>query len=78
MSNDDVKKRMEELCEPIDRQILMCDNKNDILMLGCAMLEKVKTILEKCSRSSCGPVCSPSGLYLTNVIYPEDPFYGKL
>ena len=46
MSNDDVKKRMEELCEPIDRQILMCDNKNDILMLGCAMLEKVKTILD--------------------------------
>ena len=40
--------------------------------------QKVKTILEKCSRSSCGPVCSPSGLYLTNVIYPEDPFYGKL
>jgi hypothetical protein len=37
---------MEELCEPIDRQILMCDNKNDILMLGCAMLEKVKTILD--------------------------------
>jgi len=46
LSNDDVKKRMEELCEPIDRQILMCDNKNDILMLGCAMLEKVKTILD--------------------------------
>ena len=46
MSNDDVKKRMEELCEPIDRQILMCDDKNDILMLGCAMLEKVKTILD--------------------------------
>jgi tRNA pseudouridine38-40 synthase len=35
---------------------------------------KVKTILEKCSRSSCGPVCSPSGLYLTNVIYTENPF----
>jgi hypothetical protein len=30
--------------------------------------------LEKCSRSSCGPVCSPSGLYLTNVIYTENPF----
>ena len=35
---------------------------------------KVKTILEKRSRSSCGPVCSPSGLYLTNVIYTENPF----
>ena len=35
---------MAELCEPIDKQIMMCDNKNDILMLGCAMLEKVKNL----------------------------------
>ena len=39
--------------------------------------QKIKTILEKCSRSSCGPVCSPSGLYLTNIVYPKDPFYEK-
>jgi tRNA pseudouridine38-40 synthase len=40
--------------------------------------KKVKTILEKCSRSSCGPVCSPSGLYLTNVVYPRNPFKEKV
>ena len=28
------------------QQIMMCDNKNDILMLCCAMLEKVKNILD--------------------------------
>ena len=30
---------MAELCEPIDRQIMMCDNREDSLMLACAMLE---------------------------------------
>ena len=43
-NEDSIKQRMAELCEPIDKQIMMCDNKNDILMLGCAMLEKVKNI----------------------------------
>jgi|TARA_Y100001937_G_C7097674_1_gene320914 hypothetical protein len=45
-NEDSIKQRMAELCEPIDKQIMMCDNKNDILMLGCAMLEKVKNILD--------------------------------
>lgn len=40
--------------------------------------QKVKTSLEKCSRSSCGPVCSPYGLYLTNVVYPRNPFQEKI
>ena len=38
--------RMQQLCEPIDRQIMMCDDHKDTLMLACAMLEKVKTILD--------------------------------
>ena len=42
----DVTQRMAELMQPIDRQIMMCDNKNDVLMLACAMLEKTKTILD--------------------------------
>jgi hypothetical protein len=41
-----IQNRMAELCEPIDRQIMMCDNREDSLMLACAMLEKVKIILE--------------------------------
>ena len=42
----DVKQRMAELMQPIDRQIMMCDDKNDVLMLACAMLEKTKVILD--------------------------------
>lgn len=41
-----IKQRMKELCQPIDQQILMCDNREDVLMMACAMLEKVKTILD--------------------------------
>ena len=42
----DVTQRMAELMQPIDRQIMMCDDKNDVLMLACAMLEKTKVILD--------------------------------
>ena len=42
----DVAQRMAELMQPIDRQIMMCDDKNDVLMLACAMLEKTKVILD--------------------------------
>jgi len=41
-----VTNRMQELMQPIDQQIMMCDDRNDTLMLACAMLERVKTILD--------------------------------
>ena len=41
-----VKERMAELCQPIDQQIMMCDDREDVLMMACAMLMKVKTILD--------------------------------
>jgi selenophosphate synthetase-related protein len=37
-------KRMEELMEPIDRQIMMCDNAEDVLMLASNMLITAKGI----------------------------------
>jgi len=40
----DVQKRMAELIEPIDRQIMMCDNREDLLMFACAMLTTITTI----------------------------------
>jgi len=43
----DVRNRMAELMEPIDKQIMMCDNKEDLLMLACAMLTSVKTIFDQ-------------------------------
>ncbi|WP_284163735.1 tRNA pseudouridine(38-40) synthase TruA [Frigidibacter sp. SD6-1] len=34
----------------------------------------VRAALQACDRAACGPVSPPSGLYLTHVSYPEDPF----
>ena len=45
MSNE-IQARMLELCEPIERQIMMCDNREDILMMACVMLDKVKVMLD--------------------------------
>ena len=45
MSN--VRNRMAELMEPIDKQILMCDNREDLLMLACAMLTSVRMIFDQ-------------------------------
>ena len=36
--------RMEELMRPIDRQIMMCDNAEDVLMLASNMLVTAKMI----------------------------------
>jgi hypothetical protein len=45
--NKQVQQRMSELMEPIDRQILMCDNREELLMLACAMLTSVKDIFDQ-------------------------------
>ncbi len=42
----EVQERMRELCRPIEQQILMCDSKEDILMMACAMLQHVKTMMD--------------------------------
>ena len=42
----DVTNRMKELMRPIEQQIMMCDSREDVLMLACAMLDKAKTILD--------------------------------
>lgn len=44
--SSEVTKRMKELCQPIEQQILMCDDKEDVLMMACAMLQHVKTMLD--------------------------------
>jgi hypothetical protein len=43
----DVRNRMAELMEPIDKQIMMCDNREDLLMLACAMLTSVRMIFDQ-------------------------------
>jgi hypothetical protein len=41
-----VEQRMLELMEPVDRQIMMCDDRNDILMMACAMMQRVREIFD--------------------------------
>jgi hypothetical protein len=41
-----VAKRMAELVKPVDRQIMMCDDKEEILMMACVMLQRVRQILD--------------------------------
>lgn len=44
MNNDRVNNRIHELFEPIDRQVMMTDNTEDLLMLASAMLCSCKNI----------------------------------
>jgi hypothetical protein len=46
MSND-ITQRMVELIMPIEKQIMMCDDDNEMLMLACAMLQRTTEIFEK-------------------------------
>jgi hypothetical protein len=46
MSND-IKQRMVELLMPIEKQIMMCDDDDEMLMLACAMLQRTTEIFEK-------------------------------
>ena len=41
-----VQKRMDELMEPIDRQIMMTDSREELLMIACAMLQRTTEIFD--------------------------------
>jgi hypothetical protein len=41
-----VAQRMDELMEPIDRQIMMSDSREELLMLACAMMQRTTEIFE--------------------------------
>ena len=43
---NEVKERMKELFKPIDKQIMMCDDGNEVMMLACVMLQSAKDILD--------------------------------
>ena len=42
----EIQDRMAELMQPIDQQIMMCDTREDVLMLACAMLQRVREIMD--------------------------------
>ena len=41
-----VRKRMDELMGPIDRQIMMSDSREELLMIACAMMQRTTEIFE--------------------------------
>jgi hypothetical protein len=43
---DTVRKRMDELMEPIDRQIMMSDSREELLMIACAMMQRTTEIFD--------------------------------
>ena len=46
MDPNKVELRMRELMQPVDQQIMMCDNTEDLLMMACAMLQRSKNIFD--------------------------------
>jgi hypothetical protein len=47
MSDDSIQNRMAELMGPIDHQLFMCDDREDLLMLSCAMLQRVREVFDQ-------------------------------
>ena len=39
-------RRKAELSEPIDKQIMMCDSSDEVLMLACVLLQRVKHMMD--------------------------------
>jgi len=41
-----IERRMSELMEPIEQQLMMCDDREDQLMMACAMLQRVRELFD--------------------------------
>ena len=46
MSDSDTLTRMAELSKPIDQQIMMCDSREEVLMLASVLLTRVKDMFD--------------------------------
>lgn len=46
MSSEHTMKRMGEMMIPIDKAIMLTDDRNDRLMLACAMMQRVREIFD--------------------------------
>ena len=46
MDNEKIERRIERLMLPIETQIMMCDDQNDLLLLAVGMLRKTSLIFE--------------------------------
>jgi hypothetical protein len=45
--NRNIEQRMTEIMKPIDESIQLTDDENDMLMLACAMLQRVTEIFDQ-------------------------------
>ena len=43
----EVQERMAELSQLIDQSIMLSDNRNEILMLACAMMQRTREIFDQ-------------------------------
>ena len=41
-----IEQRMAELMEPVEQQLMMCDTREDQLMMACAMLQRVREVFD--------------------------------
>jgi hypothetical protein len=46
MNSEQMEKRIERLMLPVETQIMMCDDQNDLLLLAVGMLRKARLILD--------------------------------
>ena len=46
MDNDKIKVRMSELVKPIDEAVMMCDSREEVLMLASVMMIRLKDIFD--------------------------------
>ena len=42
----EVEQRMKELMAPVEQQIMMCDDREDQLMMACAMLQRTRELFD--------------------------------
>ena len=45
-NKEKTKNRMVELMRPVDQQILMCDDREDVLIMACDMVQRCKEIFD--------------------------------
>lgn len=44
INREATSKRMNELMRPVEQQILMCDDRQELLMMACAMMQRTHEI----------------------------------
>ena len=43
---NEIEQRMKELMAPVEQQIMMCDDREDQLMMACAMLQRTRELFD--------------------------------